>query len=210
METEIAIKQSVAAELAGELNDHWIEDEIPANLIEKAQKNNLMIVFAKNDYSVYVYGAGKHIDHYQNSGALYFTEEDVFIEPQCFEYTQCKYLRSLRGAVKEITFFHYDDRQIWEVQTTDIQGKYFNLILGEQIKSTGIVFSRAQLKHEYSDTELLDFLERLNKHPGGDDKTMIKKVGAGWSLINRRGKKAQGEPSVRRAIIDAIREADGS
>jgi hypothetical protein len=148
------------------------------------------------------------MNHYQNTGALCFSEEDVFIEPQCFEYTQCRYFKGLRGVVKEITFFHHDNQQIWEVQTTDIQGEYFNLILGAQsahIKSTGIVFSREQLKHEYSDTELLDFLERLNKHPAGDDKTEIKKVAAGWSLINRRGKKAQGDPSVREAIIDAIR-----
>ena len=209
MTTEIAIKVDIVSELAKELDGRWFEAEIPANLIEKAKKNDLIIVFAKNDYSAYVYGAGDYFqDHYQNLGELWFTENDVFIEPKCFEYNTCKYFKGMRGAAKQVTFFHNDGRQFWEVQTTDIEGQYFKLVHGQQIKIIGLVFSRDQLKHEYSDTELLDFLERLNKHPAGDDKTLIKTVGAGWSLINRRGKKAQGDPSVREAIIAAIRGCD--
>lgn len=208
MTTEIAIKVDIVSELAKELDERWFEAEIPADLIEKAKNNNLMIVFAKSDYSVYVYGAGGHLEHYQNLGELWFTENDVFLEPKCFEYNICKYFKGLRGAAKQITFFHHDNRQFWEAQTTDLEGEYFKLLHGQQIKIIGLVFCRDQLKHEYSDTELLDFLERLNKHPSGDDKTKLKKVGAGWSLINRRGKKAEGETSVRETIIEAIRGWD--
>lgn len=80
-------------------------------------------------------------------------------------------------------------------------------MLGKTVKSQGIVFHASELKAEYTDTELIDFLEILNqkKFYSGHVNLRKPKRNLGWKLSETR-KEDGGFPTVREAIKAAIIE----
>ena len=196
-----------ATKLAFELNERQLDDDIPKKLIHQACRDNLIVVFAKNMYSVYAIGNEGWLTHYQNTGKLFVSESRFFTEPDCFEFISCRWA-AVEMAKSKIIEFDRDQSAgadaVWHC-LTDIPGVRFALSRGRTVKSYGIVFNKSELKIDYSDTELLDFLETLNqkKFYSGHCYVRKPKRNLGWRLSETR-KEDGGYPSVREAIQKAM------
>lgn len=190
-------------QIASLLNNMQIDGEIPENLLTEAKKNKLVIVYVKDEYNVRAFSTKTGLLTYKNNNAIYFNQDQIFVNATCFEYSDCRWFNLQYPKAFEVEF-HLKEN-VWECETT-IPHAEFDLICGKQLQSRGIVFLEKELEAEFTDTQLLDALEELNRQKNYSGKCYVRKPRKGLGFRLGETKKDGAAGTVRQAIINYIRQ----
>jgi hypothetical protein len=204
MTTKNKTTDDIAANIAEELNNWPIYREISPETLKKAKNGGCLIVFAENSYQVKVLGDHEKLTGYPNSGVLYLRPDEFFINPICFHYRVCQYVKQRKRKARKFVFKNERDASDW-ICETDVKGAYFDLAGEGGSFSRGIVFHKDELKPRYTDSELLDFLEKLNEERLYTGKVVLRISQKGRGFRLRETSQAGAASSVRQAIIDFMK-----